>query len=87
MKTQIQDFIRAKIADVEKSIKGREDMERIWRGGTDEQWKKVAKMNGAKPTTKAERILLAERHARILVKLRHELEMFNGVLSELITSK
>jgi hypothetical protein len=83
MKTQLVEFIKSKIADVEKAIRCREDSERCFRSGTEASWKAAAAMNGAKPMTKAQRLDSAEREYRILIKLRRELEMFNAVLNEL----
>lgn len=34
-------FIAGKVADAERTLKCREEMERTWRGGTDASWRKV----------------------------------------------
>lgn len=76
----IIEFISGKITDTEQAIQAREQMEETWRGGSDATWKKVAAFSGLKPTTKADRVATADIQARILVKLRRELELYNRVL-------
>ncbi len=73
------EFIQSKLTDAEKTLKAREEMERVWRGGTDASWKAA----GCR-LTKAQRLKDAAMHGRIAVKNRTEVEMFKAVLNELI---
>lgn len=80
------EFIQVKIVEAEKALKAREQMQRIWREGTDESWAAAA---NAHPSTKGQRLTKAERlkesesHGRIAVKCRLEVEMFKLVLTQL----
>jgi len=82
MKTNLTEFIQSKIALVEKSIRAREDGAKTWRGGTDKSWRLVGCTKN-----KAQRIACAEMEERIIIKLRHELGMFNQVLEALLVVK
>lgn len=82
MKTNLAEFIKSKMVEVEKAIAAREESSKAWRGGTDKSWKAVGCYK-----SKPDRIAVAEREERILIKLRHELEMFNGVLEILTTQR
>jgi hypothetical protein len=77
------DFLRGKLAKAEESLQCRIEGEKCWRGGTAEEWKQVAKMNGGKVISKSERTELAEREKRIAVKCRHEVEMFKAEIAAL----
>ena len=77
-KTKIIEFIKAKLATAKASLKAREQMERIWRGGTDASWRAVGC-----PDSKAGRIKTADIHGRIAVKCRREVKMFKAVLEAL----
>lgn len=69
-------WLREKVTEAEKALKAREQMEATWRHGTDETWRAVAcKM------TPAQRLQEANKHARIAVKCRRDLEMFQTVLN------
>lgn len=73
-------WLHVKIAEAEKSLKAREDMELTWRGGTDKSWAAV----GCK-MKKLERIQHADMQGRIAVKCRREVEMFKAILERLST--
>ena len=80
MNGELVSFIELKIAGARKDVAFREESERAWRGGSDHSWRAVGcKMN------KLERLKLADTHGRILVKTRHELELFEQVLVVLKT--
>lgn len=71
-------FIRLKIADARRTLKCREQMAKVWRSGTDAEWRAV----GCRKS-KAQRLDDARIHDRIAVKNRHELEMLRAVLAYL----
>lgn len=72
------EFIEKKIAEAEKAVRAREQMERVWRGGTNESWQKVGCLMSKEKRTKE-----AETHGRISIKERLEVQMFKSVLSTL----
>jgi hypothetical protein len=82
MNTTLSEFIQSQIILVSKSIKCREQASKSWRGGTDKSWRAVGCT-----MTKAQRLEVAQREERILVKLRHELESFQRVKEALISMK
>jgi hypothetical protein len=82
MKTQLSEFIRSKIATVNKSARARKQASEAWRGGTDKEW-----MLAGCTKTKDERIAIANMEQRILIKNQRELEMYSGVLEVLIAAK
>lgn len=86
----LEAFVQLKIADVQRAINAREQSQKTWLSGTDESWAKISTMHPltrGKPTKKAERLEIAAKEGRILVKLRHELEMFNAVLEVVKSDK
>lgn len=72
------EFIKAKLADAEKSLSCRAEMRQTWAGGTDKSWRAV----GCK-LTKAQRLEHSAMHGRIEIKQRREVEMFKAVLEKL----
>jgi hypothetical protein len=72
------EFVKGKLADAEKSLKFREESEKVWREGTDKSWRAV----GCK-MTKQQRLEVSACHGRIAVKCRREVEMFKEVLARL----
>ena len=71
-------WLRGKIADAEKTVIAREQMESAWRDGTAKSWKAVGcKMN------KTARLEEASRQGRIAVKCRREVQMFKAVFDAL----
>jgi hypothetical protein len=72
------EFVKGKLADVEKALKFREESEKVWRGGTDKSWRAV----GCK-MTKQQRLEVSARHGQIAAKCRREVEMFKEVLARL----
>lgn len=84
--TNLIHWLMDKLADAEKALKWREDEARTWRTGTNAEWAAAAQMH---PTTagkslgKAARLVEAERHERIAVKMRREVEMFRATLRAL----
>lgn len=77
-KTEMVEFIEGKLISAFASLKAREEMERTWRGGTDEMWRAVGCTK-----TKAQRFKEAEMHGRIAAKLRREVELFKAVRDKL----
>lgn len=71
-------FIELQIKRAAQTLKMREDMQSVWRGGTDASWRKV----GCK-ASKAERVKASEMHGRIAKTNREELHLFKIVLEEL----
>jgi len=85
--SKLLEWIRGKIREAEASLAARNEMERVWRGGTDKSWAKACSIHrttsGKAPMTKQERLKESERHHRIAVKCRHELEMLVMVFDAL----
>lgn len=77
-KPEILTFIGQKLKDAEASLKCREEMARVWRGGTNKSWAAVGNTIG-----KSERLKVAAGHERIAIKLRREVELFQATLDEL----
>ncbi len=82
-KSDLLKFLGEQLAKAEQSVRAREQMEQTSRGGTDESWRKVAKMCGGPFLNKSKRLEMAERDKRIGNKNRHEVEMFKAVIAEL----
>ena len=72
------EFLEGKLIDAFATLKAREEMERTWRGGTDEMWRAVGCTK-----SKAQRLKDADMHARIAAKNRKEVAMFKAVLERL----
>jgi hypothetical protein len=86
MSDNLCEFIRVKIAEVEKSIRARKDMQRIFSGGTDSEWEQAAALHPStvgNPMKRTERLKAAYIQERILVRLQAELTMFKAVLKAL----
>lgn len=77
-KAKMIEFIEGKLIEAFASLKAREEMESVWRGGTDESWRKA----GCR-LTKAQRLKDSAMHERIAVKLRREVELFRAVRDSL----
>lgn len=73
-KAEMSEFIQGKLIDAFASLMAREEMEKTWRGGTDESWRAV----GCN-LSKKQRLKDADTHLRIAVKLRREVELFKAV--------
>lgn len=77
-------WLRCKVADAEKAVKSREQMESVLRSGEDESWCAAAQLHpstaGQPAFKKAERLKEAEAQNRIAAKCRRELEMFKATL-------
>ena len=69
------EFIQSKIADVEQSIKSREEVAGLLRTATAKEWRESG---GAK--SKAERMREAEIEAKIIAKLKNELAHYQSLL-------
>lgn len=80
-KSEMIEFIEGKLIDAFQSLQCREEMEKAWRGGTDESWSSVGCTH-----TKAQRLKESEIHGRIAIQLRREVELFKAV-KDLISSK
>jgi hypothetical protein len=72
------DFIEGKLIDAAATLHAREEMERTWRGGTDEMWRAVGCNR-----TRAQRLKDADMHGRIAEKNRKEVAMLKAVLERL----
>ncbi len=77
-KIEMVDFIEGKLIEAFASLKAREEMETVWKGGTEESWRAV----GCR-LTKAQRLKDSAMHGRIAVKLRREVELFKAVRDKL----
>jgi hypothetical protein len=75
------EWLKGKISEAESHLRYRENSELSWRDGDEASWKAAARLSGAKPMSKQERLQEAERAARIAVKCRREVEMFKAVLA------
>lgn len=73
-KKEMTEFIEGKLIEAFASLKAREEMEVVWRGGTEESWRAV----GCR-LTKAQRLKDSAMHGRIAAKLRREVELFKAV--------
>ena len=71
-------FIQGKLADSKRTLKCREDMQKVWSEGTDESWRAVGNR-----MTKAQRLIESDMHGRIAAKNRKEMDMFKATLSAL----
>lgn len=72
------EFIKSKIADMDRKLAARLEMQRVMRSGSEKEWKSV----GCN-MSKAERLKSADMHGRIAVKNRVELNIFKDVLNKL----
>jgi hypothetical protein len=87
MSTELEKFILSKIADVEVSIRSREQAHNVWANGTDEVWAAAAAIHGGGFIPQRDRLEIAAREGRILAKKRAELDMFRRVLAALQPSQ
>lgn len=71
-------FIQGKLAESKRTLKCREDMQKVWSEGTDESWRAVGNR-----MTKARRLIESDMHGRIAAKNRKEVDMFKATLSAL----
>lgn len=72
------EFIEDKLADAEKSLQAREEMERVWRSGTDESWRAVGCKLG-----RIARLHESATHSVIAGRKRYEIEMYKKVIEAL----
>lgn len=80
-KAELLEWLQAKLADAEKSLKARKEMEATWKGGSDASWRAV----GCK-RSKAERLMESAMQGRIAKKAHREVEMFKEVIRILSSS-
>lgn len=71
---ELIEFIEGKLLDACVSLASREEMERVWRGGADKNWRAVGCY-----LTKEQRIRDSDMHGRIAARLRLEVEQFKKV--------
>lgn len=84
--SELVDWLRRKVAEAEKALKTREEMQATWHSGTNAEWRAAAVMypsTAGHRLSKATRLKQAATHGRIAVKLRHEVKMFNLALDRL----
>jgi hypothetical protein len=71
-------WLRSKLADAERIVMAREQMDAAWRGGSDESWKSVGcKLN------KSARLKESSVQGRIATKCRHDVSMFKAAIDAL----
>lgn len=83
---EVLGWLRAKLADAEKSLRAREQSEATFRSGTDESWAAAAELHSStrgKPMNKKARLEVALIQGRIAGKCRREVEMFKAVIAAL----
>lgn len=73
-KSELIEFIEGKLINAFSTLKTREEMEVVWRGGTEESWRAVGCH-----LTKAQRLKDSAMHGRIASKLRREVELLKAV--------
>lgn len=82
-KTEMLQWLQAKISESEKSVKAREQMEEGYKTGSDAQWAMAAKLHpstrGLPPMSKTDRLKESATQGRIAEKCRREVEMFKAV--------
>lgn len=87
-KLELMRWIDTKIAEAEKAVKAREQLEEGLKTGSDAQWALAAKLHpitrGLPPMSKADRLKESATQGRIAEKCRRELAMFREVLKALI---
>lgn len=84
--TDLLGWLREKIAEAEKTLRLRENMEKAYLSGSDELWKRAASLHPStkgKAMTKHDRMVQAEINRRIAAQCRHELEMCTAVMDAL----
>jgi len=69
-------FLRSKLAESQKALRAREQSAKVWRTGDEKTWKAA----GCK-LTKAQRIKEADAQARISIKCRREVDLFQAVIA------
>lgn len=74
----VVDFIKSEIASAERNLRGREQMQDIWAGGSDECWRKVGCLK-----SKPERLKESAMHGRIAFRNRKELKRLQAILKSL----
>lgn len=82
---EVAAWLRSKLAEAEKALLAREQMEQSWRKGTNAEWEAAAKMH---PTTaneprmtKADRLRESAAQGRMAAKCLRDVEMFRAVLA------
>lgn len=79
-------WLKDKIAEAETTVRAREEAEKTFRSGSDQDWATAANMHpstAGQTMTKAMRDKAAESQARILAKCRLDLEMLNAAYSQI----
>jgi len=77
-------WLVSKLTDAERALKCREQEAVTWREGTDAQWDAAASMHPStkgKSLKRAARLVEADRNAKIAIKMRRDVEMYQAVLS------
>jgi len=80
MSAELLEWLQEKLAQAEKSLRAREQMEKSWKSGTDEEWTAAAKMH---PSTakepvmnKAARLKESQSQGRIAATCRRDVAMY-----------
>jgi hypothetical protein len=80
-------WLIVQLAAAERTLKAREDMARTWKMGSDAAWAAAAAIHpstaGKAQLKKADRLLEADRHARIAVGMRRDVDMYRATLAAL----
>lgn len=76
--SEILGWLRGKLAEAEKELVARRQMESTWRGGTDQTWKAV----GCKKN-QAERLRESAMQGRIATKCQRDVEMCKAAIEAL----
>lgn len=81
--THLLEWLQGKIADAEKAVKAREQLEETWRIGDDKSWAEAAALHpdtkDEPPMKKADRLKESAAQGRIAARCRHDLEMLNEI--------
>jgi hypothetical protein len=72
------EWLRGKLADAEKALSARNEASACWQGGNSQSWREV----GCK-MTKAQRLTVSEREARIAVKCARDVANYKAVIEAL----
>lgn len=72
------EWLRGKLADAEKALSARTEAAACWQGGDSQSWREV----GCK-MTKAQRLKVSEREARIAVKCARDVANYKAVIEAL----
>ena len=76
--TDLLDWLRGKLADAEKAMAARKEMEATWRSGNDREWKAAGcRLNSE------QRLMESAKQGRIATKCQREIEMFKAAIDAL----